>query len=274
MKKAGPIAVFDSGYGGLTVLNKIIQHLPQYDYIYLGDNARTPYGTRSFEVVYEYTLEAVRKLFQMGAHMVILACNTASAKALRNIQQKDLAGIDPNRRVLGVIRPSVEAVEAISNTKHVGILGTIGTVQSESYPIEINKLYPTIKVTQEACPMWVPLVENNEFLKGGADYFVKQHIDDLLNRDPEIDTIVLGCTHYPLLIDKIKAYLPEGIAIVEQGDIVGESLKDYLRRHPEMNEKCSKNGSVKFYTTEQVAKFKQTAGIFFKGELNLEHIVL
>ncbi len=273
-KKAGSIAVFDSGYGGLTVLNKIIQHLPDYDYIYLGDNARTPYGTRSFEVVYEYTLEAVKKLFDMGAHLVILACNTASAKALRNIQQKDLPGIDPDRRVLGVIRPSVELMDQLSITKHVGVLGTSGTIQSESYPIEINKLFPHIQVTQEACPMWVPLVENNEFNNGGADYFVKQHISNLLNNDPAIDTIVLGCTHYPLLLNKIKEQLPTHVNVVEQGDIVGESLKDYLSRHPEMDEKCAKGGNVKFYTTEQVSRFKQTAGIFFEGELNVEHVVL
>ncbi|WP_289053649.1 glutamate racemase [Carboxylicivirga marina] len=274
MKETGPIAVFDSGYGGLTVLNKIRQHLPQYDYIYLGDNARTPYGTRSFEVVYEYTLEAVKKLFDMGAHLVILACNTASAKALRNIQQKDLPSIDPDKRVLGVIRPSVEVVDKLSNSKHVGVLGTVGTIQSKSYSMEINKLFPEIKVSQEACPMWVPLVENNEFKNNGADYFVKQSIDGILDQDTNIDTIILGCTHYPLLIDKIRKYLPTGVNIIEQGDIVGESLKDYLRRHPEMEQNCSKNGSVSFYTTEQVSKFKQTAGIFFEGQLNVEHMVL
>ncbi|TRX72318.1 glutamate racemase [Carboxylicivirga sp. M1479] len=272
--KNGPIAIFDSGYGGLTVLNKIKKHLPHYDYIYLGDNARTPYGTRSFEVVYDYTLEAVKKLFSMGAHLVILACNTASAKALRNIQQKDLPNIDVSRRVLGVIRPSVEVVDELSDTKHVGVFGTLGTVQSESYPIEINKLYPNIKVSQEACPMWVPLVENNEFGSAGADYFVHKHVDRLLTNDPLIDTIVLGCTHYPLLLKKIKKYLPTHIQIVEQGDIVGESLKDYLIRHPGMDEKCSKEGEMHFYTTEQVEKFKQTAGIFFDGDLNVEHLVL
>ncbi|WP_430814567.1 glutamate racemase [Carboxylicivirga sp. RSCT41] len=274
MKQAGPIAVFDSGYGGLTVLDKIRHHLPQYDYIYLGDNARTPYGTRSFEVVYEYTLEAVKKLFDMGAHLVILACNTASAKALRNIQQKDLPLIDPERRVLGVIRPSIEMVDQLSKSKHVGVLGTVGTVQSESYPIEINKLFPEVVVTQEACPMWVPLVENNEFKKEGADYFVDQHIKRILTKDSLIDTLILGCTHYPLLMDKIRKHLPDAINVVEQGDIVGESLKDYLMRHPEMEKKCSKGGTVHFYTTEQTKKFKQTAGIFFEGELNVEHVVL
>ena len=272
--RPGPIAIFDSGYGGLTVLDKIVQHLPEYDYIYLGDNARTPYGTRSFEVVYEYTLQAVKRLFEMGAHLIILACNTASAKALRNIQQKDLPKIDSERRVLGVIRPSIEVLDTISHSKHVGILGTIGTVQSESYPIEITKLYPEIKVTQEACPMWVPLVENNEFAGKGADYFVEKNVNNLLNIDKEIDTIVLGCTHYPLLTNKIKSLLPPHISLIEQGDIVGESLKDYLRRHPELDVKCSKNGKLKFYTTEQVSKFKQTAGIFFNGELNVKHLAL
>lgn len=274
MNQPGPIAVFDSGYGGLTVLSKLIEHLPQYDYIYLGDNARTPYGTRSFEVVYEYTLQAVKKLFDMGANLVILACNTASAKALRNIQQKDLPLIDSQKRVLGVIRPSVEVVDSWSLTKHVGILGTVGTVQSDSYPIEIGKLFPLVTVTQEACPMWVPLVENNEFDKPGSDYFVKQHIARLFNQDEAIDTVILGCTHYPLLTDKIMKYLPKGVKLLEQGDIVGESLKDYLQRHPEMDAMCSKGGSVHLYTTEQVGKFKQTAGIFFDGETNVEHLVL
>ncbi|MBI9062821.1 MAG: glutamate racemase [Marinilabiliaceae bacterium] len=270
----GPIAVFDSGYGGLTVLNKIVECLPKYDYIYLGDNARAPYGTRSFEVVYEYTLQAVEKLFSMGAHLVILACNTASAKALRSIQQKDLPIIDPDRRVLGVIRPSVESIDRLSHSKHVGVFGTVGTVLSESYPLEIQKLYPEIKVYQEACPMWVPLVENNEFRGEGADYFVSKNITNLLENNPLIDSVILGCTHYPLLIEKIKKFLPNYIKILEQGDIVGKSLKEYLQRHPEMETKCLKGGNVKFYTTESVDKFEQTAGIFFNGELNVEHLVL
>ncbi len=274
MSKIGPIAVFDSGYGGLTVLDKIIRHLPQYDYIYLGDNARTPYGTRSFEVVYEYTLQAVEWLFNKGAHLVILACNTASAKALRSIQQINLPLIDPERRVLGVIRPSVEKIGELTKSKHVGVFGTNGTVQSESYLMEIEKLFPGMAVHQEACPMWVPLVENNEFDKSGADYFVKKNVDALLSRDRLIDMIILGCTHYPLLLPKIKQYLPSGVAVVEQGDIVGESLKDYLRRHPEMENKCSKEGTVHFYTTESVEKFKQTAGIFFNGDIKVEHIHL
>lgn len=270
----GPIAVFDSGYGGLTVLEKMREVLPAYDYIYLGDNARTPYGSRSFEVVYDYTLQCVRRLFAMGAHLVILACNTASAKALRSIQQNDLAKIDPSRRVLGVIRPSVEQVGKMTRTGKVGVFGTVGTVQSESYPLEIQKLYSHIDVFQEACPMWVPLVENNEFDKIGADYFIKQHVDHLLAQCNQIDTIILGCTHYPLLLPKIKAYLPSHITLLEQGYVVANSLEDYLSRHPEMDEKCSTNGTVHFYTTESVDKFSQTAGVFFSGNLSVEHIVL
>lgn len=272
--KIGPIAVFDSGYGGLTVLNKLVEKLPQYDYIYLGDNARTPYGTRSFEVVYEYTLQCVQQLFKMGAHLIILACNTASAKALRNIQQNDLPNIDPKRRVLGVIRPSVEMINELSRSKHVGVVGTVGTVQSESYILEVKKLFSHIKVSQEACPMWVPLVENSEFESAGADYFIKKNLNNLLACDNMIDTIILGCTHYPLLLPKIKESLPKGITIVEQGEIVALSLVDYLERHPEMDDKCSKNGTVKFYTTENVDKFKQTAGLFFDGAIGVEQIHL
>ncbi|MCU4177545.1 glutamate racemase [Carboxylicivirga sp. N1Y90] len=272
--KIGPIAVFDSGYGGLTILDKLVKKLPKYDYIYLGDNARTPYGTRSFEVVYEYTLQCVKQLFEMGAHLVILACNTASAKALRNIQQKDLPNIDPERRVLGVIRPSVEQVNNLSQSKHIGIMGTTGTVQSESYVLEVEKLFPNIKVTQEACPMWVPLVENNEFLNGGADYFVEKNINNLLDKDNNIDTIILGCTHYPLLLPKIRKYVKESVKVIDQGRIVADSLFDYLQRHPEMDEKCSKNASVKFYTTESVEKFKHTAELFFDGNIKVEQIHL
>ena len=268
----GPIAVFDSGYGGLTILESIRKELPEYDFIYLGDNARTPYGPRSFEVVYEYTLEAVKKLFSLGAHLVILACNTASAKALRSIQQKDLPLIDPGRRVLGVIRPSVEAVGNHSKSRHVGVVGTVGTVLSGSYPMEINKISPDIEVAQEACPMWVPLVENNEFNGPGADYFVKKNLDSLFDKDPDIDTLILGCTHYPLLMDKIRKYTPPGVTILSQGEIVSRSLKDYLHRHPEMDEKCSKGGTVKFYTTEHPDKFRQTAGLFFHGNIHVEHL--
>ena len=216
----GPIGVFDSGYGGLTILDCIRKVLPQYDYIYIGDNARTPYGTRSFEVVYEFTLQAVNKLFEMGCQLVILACNTASAKALRSIQQKDLPYIDPRRRVLGVIRPTAECIGRLTKSRHVGVLATAGTIKSESYVLEIGKLYPDIYVVGEACPLWVPLVENNEFDKPGADYFVKQHIDNLLKKDPQIDSVILGCTHYPLLIKKIRQYMPGHINIISQGDYV------------------------------------------------------
>lgn len=270
----GPIAVFDSGYGGLTVLNHMRKVLPQYDFIYLGDNARTPYGTRSFDVVYQYTLEAVRKLFELGSPLVILACNTASAKALRNIQQLDIPKLDSSRRVLGVIRPSVEAVGSLTQSRHVGVFGTTGTIQSESYPIEINHLFPDIKVTGEACPMWVPLVENNEAAKPGADYFVRQHIQNLLKTDPEIDTAILGCTHYPLLKEKIKEWLPSKIRIVEQGSIVAHSLLQYLKRHPEMDERCTKTGKCWYYTSESPEKFKRSAGVFLQDEIEVEKINL
>lgn len=271
-QKPGPIAVFDSGYGGLTVLQHIKKQLPEYDLMYLGDNARTPYGTRSFHVVYEYTLQAVTKLFEMGAHLVILACNTASAKALRNIQQKDLPNLDPKRRVLGVIRPSVEAVDSLSKSKHVGVLGTNGTVSSKSYSIEIHKLYPNIKVESEACPMWVPLVENGEANGGGAEYFVKKNINNLLLKDPEIDSIILGCTHYPLLLPILNKVVPKGINIVSQGEIVASSLKDYLLRHPEMDAKCSKGGATTFFTTESVERFQESAGVFLNEEITVSHI--
>lgn len=269
-----PIGVFDSGYGGLTILNQIINYLPEYDIIYLGDNARTPYGTRSFDVVYQYTLQAVSKLFDMGCHLVILACNTASAKALRNIQQVNLPVIDPKRRVLGVIRPSVESINNFTSTGVVGVLATEGTVSSESYPIEINKLFPEIKVFQQACPMWVPLVENNEIDTEGAHFFVKRDIFSLLNQNSSIDTIVLACTHYPLLLPVIKKYLPENIRIVIQGEIVAESLKDYLFRHPEINEKCSQNSHIEYYTTENPLVFTKRAKIFMKREISVNHIEL
>lgn len=260
----GPIGVFDSGYGGLTILDKIRKHMPEYDYIYLGDNARTPYGTRSFEVVYEFTLQAVEKLFKLGCPLVILACNTASAKALRTIQQMNLPTIDPTRRVLGVIRPTAECIGELTESRHVGILATAGTIKSESYLMEVNKLYPDIVVTGEACPMWVPLVENNEYHSDGADYFVKKHINNLLQKDPLIDTIILGCTHYPLLIEKIKEFTPSHIQIVAQGDYVAESLKDYLFRHPEMDVRCTKNRTCQFLTTESKDKFEESASIFLQ----------
>ena len=270
----GYIGIFDSGYGGLTILEKIRTELPEYDYIYLGDNARTPYGTRSFDVVYKYTLECVTQLFEMGCQLVLLACNTASAKALRTIQQNDLPKIDPNRRILGVIRPTVEAVGSITKTNHIGLLATLGTVQSNSYPLEIEKLHADIIVTSEACPMWVPLIENNEHLSVGADYFIRKNVQQLLENDPLIDTIMLGCTHYPLVEEKIKALLPDGISIVSQGEIVAKSLSDYLHRHPEMAAKCTRGGSIRYLTTESVEKFASSASIFLKEEIRAEHIDL
>ena len=271
----GAIGVFDSGYGGLTILNKIRERLPQYDYIYLGDNARTPYGTRSFEVVYDFTLQAVEKLFELGCPLVILACNTASAKALRSIQQVNLPQMDDTRRVLGVIRPTAECIGDITQSRHVGILATSGTIKSESYLMEIHKLFPDIVVTGEACPMWVPLVENDEFESEGADYFVRQHINRLLEKDPLIDTLVLGCTHYPLLIKKIRQFTPPHVRVIAQGEYVAESLADYLQRHPEMDIRCTKNGSCRFYTTESESKFQESASIFLQQEdIQVESISL
>jgi glutamate racemase len=267
-----PIGVFDSGYGGLTVLKEIVKELPQYDYLYLGDNARAPYGSRSFETVYQYTLECVKALFEKGCHLVILACNTASAKALRNIQQKDLPLIAPDRRVLGVIRPTSEIVGNYSKTKHIGVLGTSGTVNSGSYLIEIEKFFPQIKVTQEACPMWVPLVENHEYENGGADYYIKKNLDNLMSKDKEIDTIILGCTHYPLLINKIKQFLPQGITLLSQGQLVAKSLSDYLKRHPEIDAKCSKAGTLQFLTTETPENFDSRASTFFGKEVKSKHL--
>lgn len=271
---AGPIGVFDSGYGGLTILSKFRELLPQYDYLYLGDNARTPYGTRSFEVVYEFTLQAVRRLFELGCPLVILACNTASAKALRSIQQNDLPYLDSTRRVLGVIRPTVECIGEITHTRHVGLLATSGTVKSESYPLEIRKLFPDIKLTGVACPLWVPLVENNEADSEGADYFVRKYIDTLLCKDPEIDTIILGCTHYPLLLNKIRQFTPPHIRLVTQGEYVSRSLKDYLFRHPEMDERCLKNARCEFLTTESVEKFRESASLFLHQDVHVRSITL
>jgi len=269
-----PIGIFDSGYGGLTILNEIQKQLPEYDYIYLGDNARTPYGTRSFEVVYKYTLECVTKLFDMGCRLVILACNTASAKALRTIQQNDLPLIDPNHRVLGVIRPTVEVIGSITKSGHVGLLATVGTVQSESYPLEVKKLFPDIQITSEACPMWVPLIENNEHTSHGADYFVLKHINQLLSADSEIDTIILGCTHYPLLLPKIIQFLPVGIQVISQGELVAASLTDYLQRHAEIAAHCSKNATIQYFTTESVEKFSASASIFRNGNIKAMHLEL
>lgn len=272
---SGAIGVFDSGYGGLTILDKIRKLMPEYDYIYLGDNARTPYGTRSFEVVYEFTLQAVEKLFNLGCPLVILACNTASAKALRTIQQTNLPVIDNTRRVLGVIRPTAECIGQITQTRHVGILATAGTIKSESYLLEIKKLFPDITVIGEACPMWVPLVENNEYNSKGADYFVQKHIDNLLEKDPQIDSIILGCTHYPLLLDKIKAFTPTHVRIIAQGEYVAQSLRDYLNRHTEMDARCSKNGTCRFLTTESESKFEESASIFLNEKnIKVESIAL
>ena len=270
----GPIGVFDSGYGGLTILDKIREVLPEYDYIYLGDNARAPYGTRSFEVVYEFTRQAVNKLFDMGCHLVILACNTASAKALRSIQMNDLPQIDPARRVLGVIRPTVECVGEISKNQHIGVLATAGTIKSESYPLEIHKLFPEIQVSGTACPMWVSLVENNESQDEGADYFIRKYIDQLLSKDPQIDTVILGCTHFPILLPKIRQYIPDHISVIAQGEYVAESLKDYLKRHPEMDAKCTKNGNCQLYTTEAEEKFSESASTFLKQQISVKHITL
>jgi glutamate racemase len=248
--------------------------MPEYDYIYLGDNARTPYGTRSFEVVYEFTKESVHKLFEMGCHLVVLACNTASAKALRSIQQIDLPQWDSDRRVLGVIRPTVEVLNEYTKSRHIGILGTLGTIQSQSYPIEIKKLYPDIQITGEACPMWVPLVENNEHQNDGADYFVKKNISHLLKADKNIDTIVLACTHYPLLLEKIKRYVPDNIQIISQGEIVAKSLSLYLQNHQEIDVKCTKKGSCHFYTTESGQKFKKSASLFLEHSVSVRRIIL
>lgn len=263
--KPAPIGVFDSGYGGLTVLKEIKTVLPQFDYLYLGDNARAPYGPRSFDTVYEYTLEAVKWFFSRGCNLVILACNTASAKALRSIQQNDLPIIAPEKRVLGVIRPTAEIIGTISQNSHVGVLATNGTVQSGSYLIEIKKFSPHIHISQQACPIWVPLIENNEYQDEGADFFIKKYLDLLKEKDEKIDTILLACTHYPLLVDKIKKYA-SGITLVSQGEIVAKSLADYLQKHPEVEENCSKNGLRSYYTTDDTVDFDSHA-INFIGEV-------
>ena len=270
----GPIGIFDSGYGGLTILHGIRQLLPQYDYLYLGDNARAPYGPRSFDVVYEFTRQAVLKLFEMGCHLIILGCNTASAKALRTIQQHDLPQIDPNRRVLGIIRPTAEVIGDLTTSKHVGVLATEGTIKSESYNLEIQKLHPDITVSGVACPFWVPLVEYNEADSPGADYFVKKRIDQIMRLDPQIDTLILGCTHYPLLMPKILKYLPAGVRVVSQGDYVADSLQSYLDRHPQIEQKCSKDASVRYLTTENPDKFKESAQLFLHESVEVETITL
>lgn len=279
MAEKQPIGIFDSGYGGLTILKEIHRSLPQYDYLYLGDNARAPYGVRSMETVYKFTLQAVNALFARGCNLIVLACNTASAKALRSIQQNDLIKIWANegrylKRVLGVIIPSVEELGKISENGHVGVLATQGTVASESYRIETNKIYPEVKVTSEACPMWVPLVEYGEADSPGADFFIEKHIGRLMDKDPEIDTILLGCTHYPLLLRKINKYVPAGVKIVSQGEIIATSLKDYLLRHPEIERECSKGGEIEFLTTESNEKFSEAATNFLDKEVFAEKINL
>lgn len=272
--KPAPIGVFDSGFGGLSILREIRKELPHYDYIFLGDNARAPYGNRSYQLVYEFTLQAVKHLFAQGCHLVILACNTASAKALRSIQQRDLQNLDPDRRVLGVIRPTVEEIGNLTRTRKVGLFGTPGTVQSLSYDIEIAKMHPDIKVFSHACPMWVPLVENRESDGPGADYFVKKDVDALMAQCNEIDSIILGCTHYPLLYDKIKKYAPANVNVIEQGPIVARSLKDYLKRHLDMEERCTKGGTCKYCTTEDASRFSPVASIFVNQTVEAHHVIL
>jgi glutamate racemase len=275
-KKYQPVGVFDSGYGGLTVFRELLKVLPEYDYIYLGDNARNPYGTRSFEVVYEYTWQSVRYLFDQGCQLVILACNTASAKALRNIQQKELPVYYPERRVLGVIRPSVEMIPQLTKNMHVGVLGTTGTVLSDSYPLEIAKISPDspISVVQEACPMWVPIVENNLVDSPGTAFFVEQNLRSLFTKDPLIDTIILGCTHYPLLKEVIHQFLPDGVKLLEQGPVIADKLKDYLHRHPEIEIRCSKSGRRDYLTTESTGNFDQLAKLFLGEEVQSQHVRL
>ncbi len=272
--KQGPIGVFDSGYGGLTILREFQRLMPRYDYLYLGDNARAPYGTRSFEVVYRFTLEAVRYLFDCGCHLVILACNTASAKALRTIQQHDLPVIDPSRRVLGVIRPTVEKIGELSKNGQIGIFGTPGTIQSRSYDMEIAKFHPGFETFGHGCPMWVPLVENNEADRQGTDYFVKQEVESLFSAHPQIDTVILACTHYPLLNDKIRRYVPENAKVIMQGEIIAESLANYLRRHPEMDSRCRRGGKTIYLTTESAGKFTEMAGMFLSQKIEVTHVDL
>ena len=273
-RPTGPIGVFDSGYGGLTILRDMQRVLPDHSFIYLGDNARAPYGTRSFDIVYRFTLEAVRYLFSKGCPLVILACNTASAKALRTIQQHDLPAIDPSRRVLGVIRPTVEQIARHTSTGHIGIFGTPGTIQSESYNMEISKLYPDFRTVGHACPMWVPLIENGEAQSPGADYFVRQEVDRLLSKDPDIDTIILACTHYPLLYDKIRQYVPEGLTLLSQGSIVADSLADYLHRHPTMEARLSHTSGTTYLTTENASKFSAMASLFLSRPIEASTVDL
>jgi glutamate racemase len=274
LSKKNPIGVFDSGIGGLTVLKEIRKRMPEYDYVYLGDSARAPYGTRSFETVYRYTLQCVQWFFVQGCDLVVLACNTASAKALKSIQQNDLPKMGYGKRVLGVLRPSTETIGHYTKSGHVGILATSGTVNSDSYPVEIRRFFPQLKVSQHACPMWVPLVENREHMSPGADYFIEKDVELLLNKDPEIDTILLGCTHYPLLEEKIRKFVPDHVSIISQGSIVAEKLEDYLNRHPDMKSRISTRGSCLFFTTDSVDEFNSRAQIFFEGKVKSEHVEL
>jgi glutamate racemase len=269
-----PIGVFDSGYGGLTVLREFVDRLPAYDYLYLGDNARAPYGTRSFDTVYRYTLQCVKWLLQQDCPLIVLACNTASAKALRSIQQNDLHKLHPTARVLGVIRPTTEIIGKHTSTNSIGILATNGTVQSQSYLIEIEKFFPGVNIQQEACPMWVPLVENNEHQGEGADYFIEKHINNILNRNKDIDTLLLACTHYPLLKEKIQKHLPRNVKLISQGEIVAESLKDYLKRHPEIEKRISQQAKRVFYTTDSTEDFDNKATIFFGERVEARHLDL
>ncbi|MGN6165002.1 MAG: glutamate racemase [Flavisolibacter sp.] len=270
----GPIGVFDSGYGGLTVLRELVKALPQYDYLYLGDNARSPYGTRSFETVYRYTLQCVEWLLHQNCPLIILACNTASAKALRTIQQKDLQRLNPEARILGVIRPTTEIIGQHTKTNSIGILATNGTVQSRSYLIEIEKFFPGVKVEQEACNMWVPLVENNEHTGEGADYFVEKHINNILSKNKDIDTLLLACTHYPLLRNKIEKHLPPHVKLLSQGEIVADSLKDYLHRHQEIEKNILRQSKRKFYTTDSPEDFDNKATVFFGERVEAKHLDL
>ena len=272
MLQTAPIGVFDSGYGGLTVLSEIRKILPEYDFIYLGDNARAPYGNRSYDVVYDFTLEAVNLLFSKGAPLVIIACNTASAKALRSIQQNDLPQISSEKRVLGVIRPSTEEIGALTNTKHVGILGTTGTIQSGSYEIELKKFAPEITVTQHACPMWVPLIENNRHKSNAGKMFIEEDVKALMDKDPLIDTIVLACTHYPVIKSHIQEILGSKVKVVAQGPIVAEKLVDYLSRHSEMEKRLSKNGTIRYFTTENNLVFNEKASQFLEEMIHSEHV--
>jgi glutamate racemase len=270
----GPIGVFDSGYGGLTILEEFRKKLPEFDYLYLGDNARAPYGNRSFDMVYEFTRQAVLYLFEQGCSLVILACNTASAKALRSIQQIDLPLLYPDRRVLGILRPTAEVLGSLTKSRHVGLIGTPGTIQSGSYPIEVHKLFPDITLTGEACPMWVPLVENGEHESEGAAYFVRKNLNNLFEKDPQIDTLVLGCTHYPLLLPLIRRFVPRGVKVISQGEYVSESLKSYLQRHPQMMDRCSQNGTCRYLTTESAEKFEERASFFFKQPVKAQTVKL